>query len=123
MGTVTEIYDYLRLLYARIGVPHCPVCGKEIRRQSVDQIVNRILALPADSRLLVLAPMVRAKKGMHEKVLDSARISGFVRVRADGAMYDPSRLPLIKTCAMISILLLTASFCAPTATGKSFPPA
>ena len=90
VGTVTEIYDYLRLLYARIGVPHCPVCGKEIRRQSVDQIVNRILALPADSRLLVLAPMVRAKKGMHEKVLDSARKSGFVRVRADGAMYDLS---------------------------------
>lgn len=90
VGTVTEIYDYLRLLYARVGVPHCPVCKKEIRRQSVDQIVNRILALPSGTRLLVLAPVVRAKKGMHEKVFESARRSGFVRVRVDGAMYELS---------------------------------
>ncbi len=90
VGTVTEIYDYLRLLYARIGVPHCPVCGKEIRQQSKDQIVDRILALPEGTRFMVLAPVVRAKKGMHEKVFEDARKSGFVRVRVDGSMYELS---------------------------------
>lgn len=90
VGTVTEIYDYLRLLYARIGVPHCPVCGKEIRQQSKDQIVNRILAMPEGTRFLVLAPVVRAQKGMHEKVLADARKSGYARVRVDGNMYDLS---------------------------------
>ena len=90
VGTVTEIYDYLRLLYARIGVPHCPVCGKEIRQQSKDQIVDRILALPEGTRFLVLAPVVRGQKGMHEKVFADARKSGYVRVRVDGSMYELS---------------------------------
>ena len=90
VGTVTEIYDYLRLLYARIGIPHCPVCGKEIRQQSKDQIVDRILALPEGTRFLVLAPVVRAQKGMHEKVFADARKSGYARVRVDGNMYELS---------------------------------
>ncbi len=88
VGTVTEIYDYLRLLYARIGVPHCPVCGKEIRRQSVDQIIEKIEMLPEGTRFLVLSPVVRAKKGMHEKVFADAKRSGYSRVRVDGSMYD-----------------------------------
>ena len=90
VGTVTEIYDYLRLLYARIGVPHCPVCGKEIKQQTVDQIVDRILALPEGTRFMVLAPIVKAQKGMHEKVFTDASKSGFARVRVDGNMYDLS---------------------------------
>ena len=90
VGTVTEIYDYLRLLYARIGIPHCPVCGKEIRQQTVDQIIERILKLPEGTRFLVVAPVVRAQKGMHEKVFESAKKSGYVRVRVDGNLYDLS---------------------------------
>ena len=90
VGTVTEIYDYLRLMYARIGVPHCPVCGKEIRQQTKDQIVDRILALPEGTRFMVLAPVVRAQKGMHEKVLADAKKGGYVRVRVDGSMYELS---------------------------------
>ena len=90
VGTVTEIYDYLRLLYARVGTPHCPVCGKEIKQQSLDQIVDRILQLEDGSRFLVLAPVVNAQKGMHEKVFADARKSGFARVRVDGNMYDLS---------------------------------
>ena len=90
VGTVTEIYDYLRLLYARIGIPHCPICGKEIRQQSVDQIIDRILTFPEGERFMVLAPVVRAQKGMHEKVLSDARKRGYVRVRVDGNMYDLS---------------------------------
>ena len=90
VGTVTEIYDYLRLLYARVGIPHCPVCNKEIKQQSLDQIVDRILALPEGTRFMVLAPVVRAQKGMHEKVFADARKSGFARVRIDGNMYDLS---------------------------------
>jgi len=90
VGTVTEIYDYLRLLYARVGVPHCPVCGKEITQQTQDQIVERILTLPLGTRFMVLAPVVRAQKGMHEKVFEDARKSGFARVRVDGNMYDLS---------------------------------
>ncbi|NLW73274.1 MAG: excinuclease ABC subunit UvrA [Clostridiales bacterium] len=88
VGTVTEIYDYLRLLYARIGIPHCPVCGKEIRRQSVDQIVDQIMKLPEGRRFMVLAPVVRDRKGSHEKVFADAKKSGFVRARVDGALYD-----------------------------------
>ena len=88
VGTVTEIYDYLRLLYARIGTPHCPVCGKEIVQQSLDQIVDRIMVLDDGTRFMVLAPIVRAKKGMHDKVFADARKSGFTRVRVDGLMYD-----------------------------------
>ena len=88
VGTVTEIYDYLRLLYARVGIPHCPVCNKEIRQQSLDQIVNKILGLPLGTRFMVLAPVVNAQKGMHEKVFADAKKSGYVRVRVDGNIYD-----------------------------------
>ena len=90
VGTVTEIYDYLRLLYARVGIPHCPICGKEIRQQTVDQIIDRILTLPMGTRFMVLSPVVRAQKGMHEKVLTDARKKGYVRVRVDGSLYDLS---------------------------------
>ncbi|MBQ9131171.1 MAG: excinuclease ABC subunit UvrA, partial [Clostridia bacterium] len=90
VGTVTEIYDYLRLLYARIGIPHCPVCGKEIRQQTTDQIIDRIMTFPEGERFMVLAPVVRMQKGMHEKVLADAKRSGYVRVRVDGSMYDLS---------------------------------
>ena len=90
VGTVTEIYDYLRLLYARIGVAHCPNCGREISRQTSDQIVDRILALPEKTKILVLSPIVRGRKGRHEKVLEQARKSGYVRVLVDGNSYDLS---------------------------------
>ena len=88
VGTVTEIYDYLRLLYARIGVPHCPVCNKAITRQTTDDIIERVMTLPAGERFMVMAPVVREKKGMHEKVLADAKRSGYVRVRIDGLIYD-----------------------------------
>ncbi len=88
VGTVTEIYDYLRLLYARCGTPHCPVCGKEITSQTVDQIIDRIMELPDRTKFLILAPVVRAKKGRHEKTIETAKKDGFVRVRVDGSMYD-----------------------------------
>ena len=88
VGTVTEIYDYFRLLYARIGVPHCPKCGREIRKQTVDQIVDVLLQLPEGTKLQLLAPVVRGKKGRHEKVLDQAKRGGFVRVRIDGNLYE-----------------------------------
>ncbi|MFA5561588.1 MAG: excinuclease ABC subunit UvrA [Eubacteriales bacterium] len=88
VGTATEIYDYLRLLYARVGTPHCPVCGKEIRQQTIDQILERIMVLPAGTRFLVLAPVVRGAKGMHERVFTDARKGGYVRVRVDGSLYD-----------------------------------
>ena len=90
VGTVTEIYDYLRLLYARIGVPHCPVCGREITQQTVDQIVDQILSLPEKTRVQILAPVIRGRKGEHQKELESARKSGYVRVRVDGILYDLS---------------------------------
>ena len=90
VGTVTEIYDYLRLLYARVGTPHCPICKKEIKQQTLDQIVDKILTLEEGTRFLVLAPVVLKQKGMHEKVLESARKSGYARVRIDGIMYDLS---------------------------------
>ena len=90
VGTVTEIYDYLRLLWARVGIPHCPECGKEIRRQTVDQIVDRIEALGEGTRFLVLSPVIRGKKGEHAKVFEDARKSGFARVRVDGILYDLS---------------------------------
>ena len=90
VGTVTEIYDYLRLLYARIGVPHCPICHKEIRQQTTDQIIERILELPEGERFMVLAPVVKEKKGMHEKVFADAKKSGYSRVRVDGSVYDLS---------------------------------
>ena len=90
VGTATEIYDYLRLLYARIGIPHCPICGEVIKQQSVDEIVERISEFDEGTRFMVLAPVVSAKKGMHEKVFEDARKSGYVRVRVDGIMYDLS---------------------------------
>ncbi len=90
VGTVTEIYDYLRLLWARVGTPHCPKCGKEIQQQTIDQIVDQVMALPPATRIMVLAPVIRGKKGEHAKVLESARRSGYVRVRIDGNLYDLS---------------------------------
>ena len=88
VGTVTEIYDYLRLLYARVGIPHCPVCGREITQQTVDQMVDRVLALPAGTRIQVMAPIVRQRKGTYQKELDAARRSGYVRARVDGSLYE-----------------------------------
>ena len=90
VGTVTEIYDYLRLLWARIGIPHCPKCGREIRRQTIDQIVDKVLTMEEGTRFQVLAPIIRGKKGEHVKVLEDARKSGFARVRVDGILYDLS---------------------------------
>ena len=90
VGTVTEIYDYLRLMYARIGIPHCPICHREIKQQTVDQIVDKVLTLPAGTKIQVMAPIIRAKKGQHQKELESASKSGFVRVRVDGIIYDLS---------------------------------
>ena len=88
VGTVTEIYDYLRLLYARIGIPHCPICGREIKQQTIDQIVDQVLSLPEKTRIQVLAPVVRGRKGEHVKEFEAARRSGFVRARVDGLVYD-----------------------------------
>ena len=88
VGTVTEIYDYLRLLYARIGIPHCPICGREIQQQTIDQIVDQVLALPEKTRVQILAPVVRGRKGEHQKEFEAARKSGFVRARVDGLVYD-----------------------------------
>lgn len=90
VGTVTEIYDYLRLLWARIGVPHCPKCGKEIRQQTIDQIVDQIMTLPEGTRIQVIAPVIRARKGEYQKVFEDARRSGYVRVRVDGSTFDLS---------------------------------
>ncbi len=90
VGTVTEIYDYLRLLWARIGVMHCPKCGREIKQQTIDQIIDQLMQLPGGTRLQILAPVVRARKGEYHKVLDDARKSGYVRVRVDGSVYDLS---------------------------------
>ena len=90
VGTVTEIYDYLRLLYARIGIPHCPVCGREIRQQTVDQMVDKVMELPQRTKIQILAPIVRGKKGMHQKEFERAKKSGYVRVRVDGNLYDLS---------------------------------
>ena len=90
VGTVTEIYDYLRLLYARVGIPHCPKCGKVIAKQTIDQIVDTLMALPERTKIQLLAPIVRGRKGEHVKILDNARRSGYVRVRIDGNLYDLS---------------------------------
>ncbi len=97
VGTVTEIYDYFRLLYARIGIPHCPKCGREIKRQTVDQIVDQILTMPEGTKVQLLAPVVRGRKGEHAKVFERAKKSGYVRVRVDGNMYDLSEeIPMEK---------------------------
>ena len=97
VGTVTEIYDYFRLLYARIGIPHCPKCGKEIKKQTVDQMVDLIMALPERTKIQLLAPVVRGRKGTHQKLLEQAKRSGYVRVIADGNMYElTEEIPLEK---------------------------
>jgi len=88
VGTVTEIYDYFRLLYARIGIPHCPNCGREIHKQTIDQMVDQIMSLPEGTKLQLLAPVVRGRKGEHAKVLERAKKSGYVRVRVDGSLYE-----------------------------------
>ncbi len=90
VGTVTEIYDYFRLLYARIGVPHCPKCGKEIKKQTVDQMVDQIMGLPERTKIQLLAPVVRGRKGEHQKLFEQAKRSGYVRVIVDGSMYELS---------------------------------
>ncbi len=95
VGTVTEIHDYLRLLYARIGIPHCPQCGKEIRQQTVDQMVSALEALPEDTRLMILSPVVRSRKGEHSKLLEDARRGGFVRVLIDGTLYSLDETPAL----------------------------
>ena len=97
VGTVTEIYDYLRLLWARVGTPHCPKCGKEIQQQTIDQIIDQVMALPEATRIQVMAPVVRGKKGTHQKIFEDARKSGYVRCRADGSLYDLTEdIPLDK---------------------------
>src|SRR5512144_286310 len=88
VGTVTEIYDYLRLLFARAGIPHCPVCGREVAKQSAQEIVDAVESLPEGARLLILSPLVRGRKGTHQAVLDEIRKSGFVRARVDGKVYE-----------------------------------
>ena len=88
VGTVTEIYDYLRLLWARVGTPHCPICGKEIQQQTIDQIIDQVLTLPEATRIQVMAPVIRGKKGEHAKIFEDARKSGYVRVRVDGSLYE-----------------------------------
>ncbi|MEG0901344.1 MAG: hypothetical protein RSG96_04440, partial [Clostridia bacterium] len=95
VGTVTEIYDYLRLLYARVGIPHCPKCGREIKQQTVDQMVDQVMAHPEGQKMQVLAPVVRARKGEHVKVLESAQKRGFVRVKIDGELYELDDLPAL----------------------------
>ena len=90
VGTVTEIYDYLRLLWARVGTPHCPICGKEIKQQTIDQIIDQVLELPEATRIQVMAPVIRGKKGEHAKIFEDARRSGYVRCRVDGIAYDLS---------------------------------
>ena len=88
VGTVTEIYDYFRLLYARIGIPHCPKCGKEIKKQTVDQMADQIMQLPERTKIQLLAPVVRGRKGTHQKLLDSIKRGGYVRVQIDGSVYE-----------------------------------
>jgi excinuclease ABC subunit A len=103
VGTVTEIYDHFRLLYARIGIPHCPQCGREISKQTVDQMVDRIMRLPEGSRIQILAPVVQGRKGMHEKVFERAQRAGYVRVRVtETSMIFPKRSIWIKTSSTVS---------------------
>ena len=108
VGTVTEIYDYMRLLWARIGTPHCPKCGKEIHQQTIDQIIDRLMALEEKTRVQLLAPVIRGKKGEHVKVFEDARKQGYVRVRVDGEIHDLSEeFKLAKTKSTTSRSLLT----------------
>ena len=92
VGTVTEIYDYFRLLYARIGIPHCPKCGRAITKQTIDQMVDTVMALPERTRIQLLAPVVRGRKGEHQKLFERAKKSGYVRVIVDGSMYESPRI-------------------------------
>ena len=110
VGTVTEIYDYLRLLYARIGIPHCPKCGKEIKKQTIDQIVDRIMELPERTKLQLLAPVVRGRKGEHVKLLEDAKKSGYVRVRVDGILYDLSEKIELEKNKKHNIYFMSSSF-------------
>ena len=107
VGTITEIYDYLRLLYARIGIPHCPKCGKVISQQSVDQIVDQVMALGDRTKIQVLAPIIRGKKGTHEKILDNIKKNGYVRARVDGEIYElaEDEIKLEKTKKQTLIIL------------------
>ena len=91
MGTVTEIYDYMRLLFARAGIPHCPICGREVVKQSAQEIVDKIEKLPDGSRVLILSPLVRARKGTYQAVFEEIRKAGFARARVDGTVYQPRR--------------------------------
>ena len=95
VGTVTEIYDHLRLMYARIGVPHCPQCGREIQRQTVDQIIDAITALPERTKIMLLTPVVRGRKGEHAKLLEDMQKKGFVRARIDGELYELAEAPAL----------------------------
>ena len=95
VGTVTEIHDYLRLLYARCGTPHCPKCGREIARQTIDQVVDQVRALPEGTRIQIIAPCVRGRKGEHQKLLDELRREGYVRARIDGTVYDLAEAPAL----------------------------
>lgn len=105
VGTVTEIYDYFRLLYARIGIPHCPKCGREISKQTVDQMVDQIMNMGEGTKIQLLAPVVRGRKGEHAKVLERAKRSGYVRVRIDGSMYElTEEIKLDKISSTISTL-------------------
>ena len=103
VGTVTEIYDYLRLLYARIGIPHCPVCGKEIRKMSTDTMIDQIMELPEGTKFMMMAPVVSAKKGLHEKVFDDTRKGGYARVRVDGFLYPLDEVPTLDKAKKHSI--------------------
>ena len=95
VGTVTEIYDYLRLLWARVGTPHCPICGKEIKQQTIDQMVDQVMTLPEGQKMQVLAPVVRERKGEHAKILEAAQKHGYVRVKIDGELYELDDLPTL----------------------------
>ncbi|EQD41047.1 excinuclease ABC, A subunit, partial [mine drainage metagenome] len=95
VGTVTEVYDYLRLLYARVGHPHCPKCGREISRQTVEQIADQVAQLPEGERILILAPMVQGRKGEHQAIVEAARRQGYVRVRVDGAVHELDQVPAL----------------------------
>ena len=118
VGTVTEIYDYLRLLWARIGVPHCPNCGREIKQQTIDQIVDQILLLPEGSRIQVLSPVVRARKGEHQKIFEDAKKGGYVRVRVDGSLYElTEEIALDKNKSTTSRSSSTVWSCAATFSG------
>jgi Excinuclease ATPase subunit len=110
VGTVTEIYDYLRLLYARVGHPHCPNCGKEISQQTVQQMVDQLLTYPEKSRLQILAPVIKGKKGEHVRTLEQVRKSGYVRVRVDGEVRDLSEEILLEKTKSTPLMWLSTEF-------------